>query len=318
MNFKQIEAFRLIMLRGTMTAAAEELRTSQPSISRLIAELEASLKLKLFTRNAGRLQPTDAGTSFYQEVERSFVGLDNLAQSARQIRIFGTGRLRVAGTPAIVQSVIPQVMLEYRKKYPDVMVSLEMRSESTVRRWTSSSYCDIGFATIAAETLGVNAEMLYKLPALCAIPARHRLARSKIITVNDLEGENLILPSHAEETRLTLDQALEHANVTPIPIIETPYGALTCMLAAQGLGIGLVNPLVAATNKYSGVVFRAFKTEVLFEGYVLYPRVHDHNPVVKDFIQMTREHIALAVNKLIPGTPPGGLLEHVYDLATRP
>lgn len=291
MNFKQIEAFRLIMLRGTMTAAAEELHTSQPSISRLIAELETALKLKLFTRNAGRLQPTDAGTSFYQEVERSFVGLDNLTQSARQIRIFGTGRLRVAGTPAIVQSVLPQVMVEYREKYPNVVVSLEMRSESTVRRWTSSSYCDIGFATIAAETLGVNAETLYKLPALCAVPSHHPLARRKIIRVQDLDGENLILPSHAEETRLTLDKVLEQAGVTPIPAIETPYGALTCMLAAQGLGIGLVNPLVAATNKHSGVVFRPFDADISFGGYVVYPRLHDHNPVVKDFIQMTREHI---------------------------
>jgi Transcriptional regulator len=54
MNQRQIDAFRLVMLRGSMTAAAEELGTSQPSISRLIAELEASTGLALFTRNGGR------------------------------------------------------------------------------------------------------------------------------------------------------------------------------------------------------------------------------------------------------------------------
>lgn len=296
MNFRQIEAFRLIMLRGTMTAAAEELRTSQPSVSRLIAELEDVLKLKLFTRNAGRLQPTDAGTAFYQEVQRSFVGMDDLAQSARQIRIFGTGRLRVAGTPAIVQSVLPHVMVEYREKYPNVMVTLEMRSESTVRRWTSSSYCDIGFATVAAETLGVNVETLYKLQALCAIPAKHRLARKKVISAQDLDGEPLILPSHAEDTRSALDKAMLKTGVTPLPVIETPYGALTCMLAGQGLGIGLVNPLVAGASKYPGAVFRQFESEILFEGYVVYPRVHEHNPVVKDFIDMTQRHIRQMVS----------------------
>ena len=47
MNQRQIEAFRLVMLRGSMTAAAEELGTSQPSVSRLIAELEASTGLAL-------------------------------------------------------------------------------------------------------------------------------------------------------------------------------------------------------------------------------------------------------------------------------
>ncbi len=77
MNLRQIEAFRLVMLRGSMTAAAEELGTSQPSISRLIGELEASTGLTLFVRNGGRIRATDAGSAFYREVDRSFVGLEN-------------------------------------------------------------------------------------------------------------------------------------------------------------------------------------------------------------------------------------------------
>ncbi len=291
MNFKQIEAFRLIMLRGTMTSAAEELRTSQPSISRLIAELETSLKLKLFTRQAGRLQPTDAGNAFYQEVERSFVGMENLKQSAQQIRIFGTGRLRVAATPAIALSALPDVIIQYRKQYPNVIVSLEMRSESTVRRWASASYCDIGFATAAAETLGVNVETLYRFPALCVIPVHHRLAKNKVIAVNDLDGEHLILPSHPESTRQILDKTFENAGVIPIPAIETPYGASTVALAQRAAGIGFVNPLVAFSEKYPGVVFKPFAVEMHFEGYVIYPKVHDYNPLVQHFIRIAREHI---------------------------
>jgi DNA-binding transcriptional LysR family regulator len=291
MNFRQIEAFRLIMLRGTMTSAAEELHTSQPSISRLISELEASLKLKLFTRQAGRLQPTDAGNAFYQEVERSFVGMDNLKQSAQQIRNFGTGRLRVAATPAIALSTLPDVIVEYRKQYPNVIVSLEMRSESTVRRWASASYCDIGFATAAAETLGVNVETLYRFPALCVIPSHHRLAKKKIITIKDLDGEELILPSHPETTRQVLDKTFESAGMIPIPAIETPYGASTVALAQRNVGIGFVNPLVACSAKHPGVVFLPFSVEMYFEGYVIYPKVHDYNPVVQHFIRITREHI---------------------------
>jgi DNA-binding transcriptional LysR family regulator len=83
-NVRQVEAFRTIMLRGSMTAAARELRTSQPSISRLIAELEGEIGLRLFERTAGRLRPTPEGLSFYREVERSFIGLDRLVDAARE------------------------------------------------------------------------------------------------------------------------------------------------------------------------------------------------------------------------------------------
>ena len=89
MNIRQVEAFRTVMMRGSMTVAAQEMRTSQPSISRLIAELEASIGLTLFERRAGRIRPTPEGLSFYREVERSFLGLENLAHAARDIRAPG-------------------------------------------------------------------------------------------------------------------------------------------------------------------------------------------------------------------------------------
>lgn len=233
------------------------------------------------------MQPTDAGTSFYQEVERSFVGMDNLRQSAQQIRIFGIGRLCVAGTPAIVLSVLPHILVDYRRQYPNVMVSLEMRSESTVRRWTSSSYCDIGFATAAAETLGVNVETLYKFPALCALPANHPLARRKVVGVSELDGENLILPSHAEDTRATLDRALEQAGARHRDTVRRTY------LPAGGArpGYRAREPIGRRANKQKGVAFRPLDTRILFEGYAVYPRLHDHNPIVMDFIRQTKARL---------------------------
>ena len=92
MNLRQIEAFRAVMMFGTMTAAARELHTSQPSISRLVTELEERLQFKLFVRGASRLTPTDEGSAFYREVEHSFSGLAYLNQAAHEIRVSGTGR----------------------------------------------------------------------------------------------------------------------------------------------------------------------------------------------------------------------------------
>src|SRR5256885_16706891 len=58
MNFKQLEAFQAIMLSGSTTGAAERLGLSQPGISRLLAQLEQDLGLRLFIREKGRLVPT--------------------------------------------------------------------------------------------------------------------------------------------------------------------------------------------------------------------------------------------------------------------
>ena len=71
MNLKHIEAFARSWCRGSMTAAAKELFTSQPNVSRLIAQLERETGLRLFQRSGVRLIPTSEGKAFFREVERA-------------------------------------------------------------------------------------------------------------------------------------------------------------------------------------------------------------------------------------------------------
>jgi len=232
MNQKQIDAFRAVMLRGSMTAAADELGTSQPSISRLITELEASTGLTLFTRSGGRIQATDAGSAFYREVDRSFVGLHKLAHSAREIRQFGSGRLRLVAVPVLALSFLPDVVERFLAAYPRIAISLEMRSEGTIQRWVSSAYCDVGFATTTPDAFGVTSAELYRLAGVCALPADHPLTTKDCISAGDLKGERLVLPSYADDTRSSLDRALREADVSQVPTIETPYGATICAMVS--------------------------------------------------------------------------------------
>src|SRR3546814_9943279 len=124
MNFKQVEAFRAVMLSGSMTAAAESLHTSQPNISRLVAQLERSAGFKLFERVAGRLLPTAEGAALFADVERAFIGLHSLERSAQNIRLAGTGRLRIAAVPLLSLNVLPRVVRRFRQEKPEVAIQL--------------------------------------------------------------------------------------------------------------------------------------------------------------------------------------------------
>jgi len=115
MNFKQVEAFRAVMLSGSMTAAAASLHTSQPNISRLIAQLERQSGFKLFERVGGRLQPTDEGAALFADVERAFIGLHSIEQAAQNIRQGGTGRLRIAVVPSLSLTVAVGATLSPRQ-----------------------------------------------------------------------------------------------------------------------------------------------------------------------------------------------------------
>lgn len=102
MKMQHIEAFRAVMLTGSMTQAARQLHTSQPQISRLIGQLENLTRFPLFDRGSGRLVPTPDGARFFQEVEKAFVGLAGLEASAAGIRSAPAGSAwrRCRGWPA--------------------------------------------------------------------------------------------------------------------------------------------------------------------------------------------------------------------------
>lgn len=291
MNLRQVEAFRAIMLRGSMTAAAQELRTSQPSISRLIAELEESIDLKLFTRNAGRIRPTDEGLSFYREVERSFLGLENLSQAARDIRAFGTGRLRIAAMPVMALGFIPRCIRLFKQRFPNVTISLQMGSDGTVTRWMSSYYCDIGFVANIVDTPSIEQRHLYSVPGLCAIPPGHRLAERDVIVPEDLDGEPFISLSLEDGARARVDRIFERANIKRQLTLETPFGATICALVEQGLGIGIVNPIAADDYRRSGIAFRSFKPEVMFQGNALFPSHLRNNVLVDGFVTIVSEEL---------------------------
>src|SRR5687768_86905 len=118
MRLRQLEAFRMVMLSGSMTAAARSLHTSQPNISRIISQLEKSTSLRLFERAGGRVTPTEQGAAFFHEVQRAFAGLESLAASADSIRSSCAGQLRIAGIPTLALGFLPRVIKRFRADYP--------------------------------------------------------------------------------------------------------------------------------------------------------------------------------------------------------
>ncbi|MBP2562502.1 DNA-binding transcriptional LysR family regulator [Neorhizobium galegae] len=118
MNFRQIEAFRAVILSGTASRAAELMGVTQPNVSRLVGELEEAVGFALFDRVKGRLIPTPEGQAFYRDVDQSFRGLDKLRSSAARIRDFGSGHIRVASLAAAGTTIVPGLFANSVKAFP--------------------------------------------------------------------------------------------------------------------------------------------------------------------------------------------------------
>src|ERR1700730_9321226 len=107
------------MLTGTTIAAANMLNTTQPSISRSLAQMQAATKLKLFELDRGRLRSTPEAGMLFEAVQRNFLGLETIEETVALLRRSGIGRLRVACTPALGMSLMPAISANFRQHQPD-------------------------------------------------------------------------------------------------------------------------------------------------------------------------------------------------------
>lgn len=272
MNFKQIEAFRAVMLSGSMTAAAQSLHTSQPNISRLISQLERACGFKLFERAGVRLLPTHEGAALFADVERAFVGLHSIEESAHTIRREGTGQLRIGAVPSLTLTLLPRVIQRFRQENPGVALSLHTNDSPAVARWTASQFCDVALVSYVAEqTPGVTAQVLCDVPGVCIFPEGHRLQALAEVTPADLKGEEFISLLHNDGSRSRVDRAFPDTKGYRRLNLETPYAATICSMVGLGLGVSIVSPLVAGEYGHIGLQARPFTPQVRFTTYLLLP-----------------------------------------------
>ncbi|MGB6103138.1 MAG: LysR substrate-binding domain-containing protein [Pusillimonas sp.] len=270
MNFRQLEAFQAVMKTSSASLAAELLQLTQPAISRSLQELEKSIGFALFDRVRGRLVPTAEGQLFYRDVSESFIGLDSLRSSAARIRDFGSGEIRLASLSALGQTLVPRALGLFYKQHPDIAITLEIMSSSAVRDRVATGQFDLGLAADEIDTTGVDHQTFATPRAVCAVPASHPLAARDAIHVSDLHGEPFIALAPEDTTRRRLDAMLKDSGVQPRVVVETPHSATVCALAAEGIGIGIINPYGIAVTPDPRVQIKPFSPALHFKALLVF------------------------------------------------
>lgn len=274
MNFKQVEAFRAVMMTRSMTTAAGLLHTSQPNVSRWIALLEKTLGFGLFQRVGTRIIPTPEAEAFYADVERAFIGLESLNDSASSIRRRGTGLLRVGAVGSITQCVLPDAIRLFRRKFSDIPVVVNTGGSDVVAKWLATGVCDIGFCSLHTDLPGLHYERINTAHGAGIVPAAHPLAAKTRLTPADFHDENFISLPAGSFNRAAIDRYFP--DDARILSIETPYATTICTMVSKRLGISIVNPVVPRALDIPDLREIPFSEKVEFHSYAV---TSDHYPV---------------------------------------
>src|SRR5580704_15120304 len=288
LNHRQVEAFRAVFQTGSMTAAGALMGVTQPAVSRLVRDFEAEIKIPLFDRKGGRISATPDAVTLYQEVQRSFHGLDRVARAAAELGRRRSGELRIAASVAPSFFCLPQVIARYRAAWPNVRLSLRTCSSPEVLDLAATQQCDVGVAVVPAEGPGVEIELLPVQNAVCILPKRHPLAERRVIRPGHLAGLPLLMISDYSLLHRGVIQRLEAAGISFDIVFESSFSATICALVAEGLGLSILDPLTANAYEGRGIVIRRFEPAVPYELKVVYPAHQPRAERALSFVELLR------------------------------
>ena len=122
----QLSAFLTVVRRGSVTAAAEELFVTQPSVSAAVAALEREVGAKLLERDGRGLRPTDAGTAFAPYAAHVLGLLEQGERAAREAAEGGRTMLRISAVTSAGDHVVPQLIRAFRDAHPELDLVLHI------------------------------------------------------------------------------------------------------------------------------------------------------------------------------------------------
>jgi len=291
-TMRQIEALRAAILTGGASAAARLLNVSQPSVSRLLAELEREVGFALFDRSNRRLRPTPECEVIYAEAEHLFAGLAGIAARANEIRQSGLGHLRIACMPSLSSGVLPKVIAQFCRARPDVQISLSSYGSATVVEWVSRGLVDVGIALKPLEAPNVESQLLITADMVCAIPAAHPLAAKPVIEPSDLAEVDFIGLTDDRLSWGAIANVLHAAEITPKRRISTQRAYTAYALVAEGAGVTVVEPFTAHAFIDRGVVTRPFAPRIPLSFYLFFPSGRPPSGLAREFCAATQEFLA--------------------------
>jgi DNA-binding transcriptional LysR family regulator len=242
---------------GSFSRAARELGLSQPSVSRIIGELETRLGVKLLLRTTRRITVTDAGALFLTRAREILAEIEDAEDAARGVDSL-RGTIRIA-MPIIygTRQIIPRLP-KFLTAHPLLRVELSVVDE---RQDLVAEGADIAIRLGPLDDSAFGARKLETLPRLLVAAPSYLAVRGTPRTPADLASHDCIFgPGLFGRTSWSFTRNGTETSVDVRGRITTDSGPGVFASVLAGLGISMTSPVMAGSEIKSGALVPLLKS----------------------------------------------------------
>jgi LysR family cys regulon transcriptional activator len=249
MKLQQLKYLLAIVDNGlNITAAAERMYTSQPGVSKQLKLLEEELGMQLFTRKGKSLGDITVGG--LQVIDRARIIMreaDNIRSLASDYYQEAEGSLSIATTHTQARYVLPQIVTEFRKRFPKVSLNLHQGTSEQIADMVAANDIDFAVAT-GSNDLFENLLLVpsYRWDRSIVVPKGHALTKlDRKITLQDLAEVPLVTYVFSFGGESSLKRAFADEGLEPDVVFTARDADVIKTYVRMGMGVGIVASMAA-------------------------------------------------------------------------
>ncbi|NPU83718.1 MAG: LysR family transcriptional regulator [Syntrophaceae bacterium] len=291
MELRHITSFIAVAEELHFGRAAKRLNISQPPLSQQIRQLEEEIGVRLFNRTRRRVEITAAGLVFLTEARRIMALTKEAVRQTIRADRGELGSLAIGFIGSANYSVLPRVILDFRKQYQDVEVSLTEMNTSHQLEALRDDRIHVGFMRPprGIENEGISVEPVFREPLVAAIPDHHPLKGETPLPLRLLAKESFIMIPRQRGPGFfdSIIALCQQEGFSPHIVLEASQFHTVIGLVATGIGVSIL-PASMQRSRMKGVVFRTIAggvETVLDMAWV----TGNPSPVLRNFIDIARK-----------------------------
>ncbi len=290
MELRHLRYFAAVARELSFSRAAEQLHIAQPPLSRQIRQLEEELGAELFDRKARPLRLTPAGQFLQIQAQQMLDGLAEVRTATRRIAHGGRTWFGIGFVPSTLYGPLPGVIRRFREAQPGVQVTLSELTTVQQIEALKAGRIDVGFGRLRIQDDRITGDVIREEPVIAALPADHRLARHKTLSLAKLAPEPLLLypakprPSYADQVL----EMFQSRGLHPTIALEANEMQTAIGLTVAGMGYALVPLSVQALHR-SGVVYVPLSDPGVSSPLIMNRRAGDESDLMAQFRTMVAE-----------------------------
>src|SRR5512134_702063 len=293
---RRLQVFHAVAKHLSFTKAAEALFMTQPAVTFQIRQLEEHFNTRLFDRAHGRIALTPAGQLALDYAERILSLSSELDTRLKEMSGQVAGPLLIGASTTIAEFLLPQVLGEFKARYPAVVPRLFVANSEAVQGRIAERSLDLGFIEGDSHQPSLITDVCCddELQVVCA-PA-HPLAKLKSVAPKALMEHAYVSREPGSGTREVIDNYLQKAGVPPDSLqVVMELGSPEALkgLVATGLGFTIMSRAIATLEVRVGRLVQIPLSPPLTRHLsVVYPKERFHSRLVNGFVQFAKERLA--------------------------